>query len=563
MSSKKSLEIILGLIVLCLVILVPPFVNAVQQNTVSTDYAAYVKNDIVSVSGTFNSPDAIMLSIVITNPNGVSRLWQTNGNSDGTFQTNYPLSENTWLVPGIYHLNVLSGTQNMSSTKFVFVSDDSIKIPNELKTITGQWVLGKIDDASFIKNIQYYVNTGMLRIPYTFSGQSQTNQPIPQWVYANSRAWLQGSSDAGFAKGLYFLYYADYLPVKLDNDFQPFQKLTVIQTTNMSNSHVILSIVNGSENVREGQTIELKGQVIEQLTNKTLGIPNAMFSIVDTDNGKEIGNGTSDYFGVFHFSWIATMDGKSTRNLMGVYHGNEQLSPSQSSVLTFQVLPPQIGAQSIVSNNKTVSFQKESASSNTTILPAPVIQPAPEQVQSAPPEESIPPQTQSIPNEIPTLLTQNQSSKYDYSSMMTGLVILVVIILIIYFGYKKSRQSTAERFQREKQESQQREQSERQQREQYERRQREQYEQSQQRNQGQSGSRRKETKAESHEYSDTLKTYYIILGLEPGVSKEQVKERYRELSKMVHPDKNQGSNASTDIMKKYNEAYHAIMDDLR
>jgi DnaJ-class molecular chaperone len=52
------------------------------------------------------------------------------------------------------------------------------------------------------------------------------------------------------------------------------------------------------------------------------------------------------------------------------------------------------------------------------------------------------------------------------------------------------------------------------------------------------------------------------LGLEPGVSKEQVKERYRELTKMVHPDKNLGSNTSTDMMKKYNESYHAIIDEL-
>lgn len=60
-----------------------------------------------------------------------------------------------------------------------------------------------------------------------------------------------------------------------------------------------------------------------------------------------------------------------------------------------------------------------------------------------------------------------------------------------------------------------------------------------------------------------MKMYYIILGLERDATKEQVKERYRELSKMVHHDKNQGSNTSTDIMKKYNEAYRVIMDDLR
>lgn len=46
-----------------------------------------------------------------------------------------------------------------------------------------------------------------------------------------------------------------------------------------------------------------------------------------------------------------------------------------------------------------------------------------------------------------------------------------------------------------------------------------------------------------------------IFGLEPPVTEERMKERYKELAKQYHPDRNQGCTKSEEMLKKVNMAY--------
>lgn len=54
--------------------------------------------------------------------------------------------------------------------------------------------------------------------------------------------------------------------------------------------------------------------------------------------------------------------------------------------------------------------------------------------------------------------------------------------------------------------------------------------------------------------------YYSILGLERGVSQEDIKKAFRGLSKKYHPDLNPDNEKAEDKFKEINEAYSTLSD---
>lgn len=51
---------------------------------------------------------------------------------------------------------------------------------------------------------------------------------------------------------------------------------------------------------------------------------------------------------------------------------------------------------------------------------------------------------------------------------------------------------------------------------------------------------------------------YEVLGIAPAASIEQIKQRYRDLAKIYHPDK---QNGDTKAMSKLNQAYEQICEE--
>ena len=57
--------------------------------------------------------------------------------------------------------------------------------------------------------------------------------------------------------------------------------------------------------------------------------------------------------------------------------------------------------------------------------------------------------------------------------------------------------------------------------------------------------------------------HYEILGISPMASTNEIKKAYRKLSFKYHPDRNQMSSTTNEIMKKINEAYTTLSDPIK
>jgi hypothetical protein len=80
-----------------------------------------------------------------------------------------------------------------------------IAIPGWIKNTAEWWSSGAIDDASFVKAIQYLISNGIMQIPHGFSGNS-SSQEIPAWIKNNAGWWAQGKiSDDEFISGIQYL----------------------------------------------------------------------------------------------------------------------------------------------------------------------------------------------------------------------------------------------------------------------------------------------------------------------------------------------------------------------
>jgi molecular chaperone DnaJ len=57
------------------------------------------------------------------------------------------------------------------------------------------------------------------------------------------------------------------------------------------------------------------------------------------------------------------------------------------------------------------------------------------------------------------------------------------------------------------------------------------------------------------------KDYYEVLGIQKGISKEDIKKAYRKLAVKYHPDKNPGNKSAEEKFKEATEAYEVLSDD--
>ena len=54
--------------------------------------------------------------------------------------------------------------------------------------------------------------------------------------------------------------------------------------------------------------------------------------------------------------------------------------------------------------------------------------------------------------------------------------------------------------------------------------------------------------------------FYVILGLEPGATRADIKRAYRRLARRYHPDINPGDRAAEALFRQIAEAYETLSD---
>lgn len=353
--------------------------------TVSTDSPVYVAGDTITITGSIvlvNNDN--LLTIEIDNPQGQPRLWQISSDSNGSFQTSYPLTENTWLSGGTFKVIIRQQNVVVSSTNFVLMSTNNVAIPQTMSDITKQWLLGKITDMEFLENVQFIINNHSLVLPI-IAISPHIEPPIDDKFRNGAVSWVaKRTDDVSFAKSLSYLFNAGYLPVQITTDFTPYGSITTNPHSITSNTNVLLFIPIGSSQYDVGQIVSFRGQVLSKVGGAANGIPNAPYEIVDADTGQILTQGSTDNDGTFEFDWPAQSSGKSLRNIKAVFPGQGGFQMSESSTV-------KVAISGIISSSPTV----------TTPIPVPATPTTPKPSSSNPYVIPIPSENVVSPQLIP------------------------------------------------------------------------------------------------------------------------------------------------------------------
>ena len=161
----------------------------------------------------YNQSD-ISLSKEFENFNGFNRtaLTATQINNGETLVMKYDtetgilLSANSELIKQSGEPQTVQYSNDLVETNII--NSDSMKtisIPAWIKNTASWWSSGEIDDASFVKAIQYLISNNIMQISHGLSGNG-SSQEIPAWIKSNAGWWAQEKiSDKDFISGIQYL----------------------------------------------------------------------------------------------------------------------------------------------------------------------------------------------------------------------------------------------------------------------------------------------------------------------------------------------------------------------
>jgi DnaJ-class molecular chaperone len=61
----------------------------------------------------------------------------------------------------------------------------------------------------------------------------------------------------------------------------------------------------------------------------------------------------------------------------------------------------------------------------------------------------------------------------------------------------------------------------------------------------------------------TMENYYDLLGIKRNATEDEIKSAYHQKAKEFHPDKNNGSEESSEMFRRIKEAYDTLFDPIR
>lgn len=130
----------------------------------------------------------------------------------GGFDTEYVEITNgedtrTLLIPffvGDTEIEII-GTETWDEILEEIIIEPEVVIPSWIKSNAGWWAEDKIEDLDFVLGIQFLIIEGIVSIPPTEPGNSNS-QEIPEWIKNNAGWWSEDLiSDSDFVLGIQYL----------------------------------------------------------------------------------------------------------------------------------------------------------------------------------------------------------------------------------------------------------------------------------------------------------------------------------------------------------------------
>jgi len=109
-----------------------------------------------------------------------------------------------WLV-GTFCLEFeYSGAK--SSTQFTLEDTGKVGLPFWIKDVAKMWVTDQISAEEFSVAIEYMINAGIIKIPYTDTDDNVSTTTITPWVKNNAGWWATDQiDDSSFLQGIQYL----------------------------------------------------------------------------------------------------------------------------------------------------------------------------------------------------------------------------------------------------------------------------------------------------------------------------------------------------------------------
>ena len=97
------------------------------------------------------------------------------------------------------------GTETLDEILEEIIIEPEVVIPSWIKSNAGWWAEDKIEDSDFVLGIQFLISEGIVSIPPTEPGNSNS-QEIPGWIKNNAGWWSEDLiSDSDFVLGIQYL----------------------------------------------------------------------------------------------------------------------------------------------------------------------------------------------------------------------------------------------------------------------------------------------------------------------------------------------------------------------
>ena len=204
---------------LVIIAILPSIGNALAVPSISieTSQNIYEYGDFLSITVNVSeiTGDNVIVHVIDPTERKVMLLNRSIDEKTTIFPSQQPFDSAIW-KPGTYILE-LEYSEQISTTQFSIDDSGKIILPAWIRDVAKLWVTDQIAAKEFSVAIEYMINVGIMKIPYTETDGNASATTIPEWVKNNAGWWAVGAiNDTEFTLALQYLIKTGIITVSLD-----------------------------------------------------------------------------------------------------------------------------------------------------------------------------------------------------------------------------------------------------------------------------------------------------------------------------------------------------------